>query len=291
MSHTILVTGSSRGFGKLITGTLLEQGHRVAASMRDPHGRNQDAARELEQAGAVVIDLDVTSDSSVTRGVAEAISRLGSLDVVVNNAGIGVLGVQEAFTVEDFKRLFELNVFGVQRVSRAVTPHMRERGSGLLLLISSILGRMTVSFYGPYNASKWAVEAMMENYRMELGPFGVDACIVEPGGFPTSFMDSLLRPADADRVQQLGEFGQAAPQAFFDAFEQALAGNPAQDPQLVADAVAHVIGMPAGTRPMRTVVDRMGMGAAVQPYNEHLEQVMDGVFQAFGMSDMRGVRA
>ena len=124
-----------------------------------------------------------------------AVDQAGGLDVVINNAGVGVLGLQEAFTIDDWQKLFDINVFGVQRVNRAVIPGMRARGSGLLIQVASILGRMTIPFYGPYNASKWALEALSENYRTELSGFGVDCCIVEPGGYPTNFMANLMTPS------------------------------------------------------------------------------------------------
>jgi NAD(P)-dependent dehydrogenase (short-subunit alcohol dehydrogenase family) len=113
-------------------------------------------------------DLDVTDDQSVQSAVEKATEEMGSIDVVINNAGIGVIGMQEHFTPDDFQKLFDINVVGVQRVNRAVLPQMREKGSGLLIHVSSLLGRMTLPFYGPYNASKWALEALAENYRVEL---------------------------------------------------------------------------------------------------------------------------
>lgn len=182
MTSKILVTGASGGFGQRTVLTLLQHGHAVAASMRDIAGKNAAMAAELRRAGATVVDMDVTDDASVDAGVKMATQALGDIDAVVNNAGVGVLGVQETFTPEDWKRLFDVNVFGVQRVNRAVLPAMRERGSGLLLQISSLLGRIAIPFYGPYNASKWAVEAMAENYRVELSGFGVDVAIIERTG-------------------------------------------------------------------------------------------------------------
>ena len=114
----ILVTGSSKGFGRLIVETLLKDGHRVVAAMRDVEGKNRDVARELKAAGAVPVEMDVTDEAGVNRAVASA----GALDVVVNNAGIGTLGLQENFTPEDWKKIFDVNVFGVQRVNRAALP-------------------------------------------------------------------------------------------------------------------------------------------------------------------------
>jgi len=290
MTSKILITGASGGFGKRTVLALLQRGHAVAASMRAVAGKNAGVAAELRQAGATVVEMDVTQDASVNAGVEAAILALGSIDAVVNNAGVGVLGVQETFTPDDFKRLFDVNVFGVQRVNRAVLPHMRARGSGLLLQISSLLGRIAIPFYGPYNASKWAVEAMAENYRVELSGFGVDVAIVEPGGFPTTFIDALMRPSDRSRDATLNGMPEFT-QKFLHDFEQALAANPAQDPQLVADAVVQVIETPAGQRKFRTVVDRIGMGAAIEPYNDQLEKIEAGIYGAFGIGHLRQVKS
>ncbi|MBT8292851.1 MAG: SDR family oxidoreductase, partial [Eudoraea sp.] len=259
MSKKVLITGTSSGFGKLIANTLLDKGHTVIASMRGIDGKNKNVAEELKAKGAHVVEIDVTSDESVNQGVKKATDASGGLDVVVNNAGIGVLGMQEFFTPEDWKKLFEVNVFGIQRVNRAAIPQMRENGEGLLIHVSSLLGRFTLPFYGPYNASKWALEAMVENYRTELSGFGVESCLVEPGGYPTSFFDGLVKPSDTNREGSYGEFAKVSMQAF-ENFEKALASNPAQNPQDVADAVAELVDTPAGKRKFRTVVDKMGMG-------------------------------
>ena len=285
MAQKILITGTSTGFGKLTAMTLAKQGHTVAASMRDPEGRNKTSAGEIAKAGAKIVAIDVTQDESVTSGVASAIKQMGGLDVVIHNAGVGVVGLQEGFTPEDWKKLFEINVFGVQRVNRAALPHLRQKKSGLLLFISSILGRMTLPFYGPYNASKWAVEAMAENYRTELSSFGVDVAIIEPGGFPTTFMDRLLKPSDTARLSSYGELA-AMPEGMLKGFEQTLAANPQQNPQIVADTIAKVIATPAGKRDFRTAVDKLGMGAAVDPYNTQLAEITKNLYTAFGIDGM-----
>lgn len=281
----VLITGANGGFGALSVKTLLSQGHGVVASIRNPESRNKEVADELAALGAKIVNIDVTDDNSVIAGVEKAIELLGGLDVVVNNAGVGVLGIQEQFNIEDFKRLFDINVFGVQRVNRAVLPHFRKQASGLLIHISSLLGRISLPFYGPYNASKWAVEALAENYRVELSGFGVDSCIVEPGGYATGFMTSLMKPSDHSQDASYGEMTKA-PEQMFENFEGALASNPAQDPQNVADAIAKLISTPAGQRPMRTVVDNMGMGTHIEPYNTQLAHIHEGIYTAFGMGDM-----
>ncbi len=285
MSEKILITGAGGGFGKLTTLALLEKGHMIVGSMRGVEGKNKAVAEELRSAGAHIVEMDVTNEGSVARGVVDAIKTADGLDVVINNAGVGVLGLQETFTTEDWKKVFEVNVFGVQRVNRAVLPHMRKRKSGLLIFVSSLLGRMTIPFYGPYNASKWALEAMAENYRAELSQFGIESCVVEPGGFPTEFRFNLVKPSDATRDSEYGDFSKA-PTEMFTNFDKALEENPAQDPLNVAIAISELIDTPAGQRRFRTVVDKMGMGDLINPYNDQLEQITSGVYGALGQEHM-----
>ena len=204
MSHKILLTGASGGFGRLIAHTLLGAGHQLVATMREPDGRNRETAQALAARGAQVVAMDITDDAGVESGVARAVAALGSIDVVINGAGIGVTGLQEAFTADDLKRVFDINVFGMHRVNRALLPAWRARRSGLMINVSSLLGRITLPFYGPYNASKWALEALCENYRSELSGFGIEVCIVEPGGYATSFIDHLMHPSDAARTGSYG---------------------------------------------------------------------------------------
>jgi NAD(P)-dependent dehydrogenase (short-subunit alcohol dehydrogenase family) len=205
------------------------------------------------------------------RGI-DSPAAFGQIGVVVNNGGVGVAGLQEAYTAGYMQRLFDINVFGVRRVNSAVLPAMCRRGAGLLIHVSCLLGRITTPFHGPYNASKWALEALAENYRTELSQFGVEVCLVEPGGFPTSFIDNLTKPSDAARAATCGDM-QHAPAAALRNLEQALAANPQQNPQRVADALGDLIARPHGERTFRTAVDAMGMGGAVHGYNEKIAQV------------------
>lgn len=285
----ILITGTNGGFGRLTFSALKSKGHQIAASMRDITGKNKKAADELKAAGATVVELDVTKDASVDQAVKSVIDSFGGLDVVINNAGVGVLGLQEAFTPDDWRKIFEVNVFGVQRVDRAVLPHMRQKGDGLLIHISSLLGRITVPFYGPYNASKWALEALCENYRTEVSQSGVEVCIVEPGGYPTTFIDNLVRPSDASRNAGYGPMGAMA-EPFLENFEKNLAANPAQDPNNVALAIADLVGKPKGQRPFRTIVDKLGMGSPIEEYNAALARITQGIYGAFGIGHLLQVK-
>lgn len=289
MAKKILITGASGGFGKLTVLTLLQKGHQVAASMRDIHGKNKNVADELRKAGAKIIEIDVTDDTSVNNGVQKAITDLDGLDVLINNAGLGVLGMQEFFTPADFQKVFDINVFGVQRMNRAVVPYFREKKNGLIVYTSSLLGRIALPFYGAYQSSKWALEALAENYRVELSGFGIENCIVEPGGYPTAFSDNLLRPSDNSREVGYGDFAKV-PEAALHNFENVLKNNPQQNPQKVADAFAELIEKPKGDKPFRTAVDFIGMVDHIQKYNEHLEQIMTGLYTNFGTQGMLSVR-
>ena len=172
MTKNVFFTGANGGFGLLTTLSLLGAGHTVVASMRNTDTRNLDAADELRAAGAHVVELDVTDDVSVEEAVANAVEFAGSLDAVINNAGVGSIGLLETFTPADWQAIFDINVFGVQRVNRAALPFMREQGSGLLVVVSSVVGRMALPFFGPYNAAKFAVEGLAETYRSELSALG-----------------------------------------------------------------------------------------------------------------------
>ena len=289
MSQKVLVTGASGGFGALITKALLRDGHSVVGSMRGAESRNKAIADELRTAGAKIVEIDVTDDTSVQSGVVAAHEAVGGLEVVVNNAGAGTLGLQETFTPEDWQRVFDINVFGVQRINRAVLPQMRATGSGLLIHISSLLGRFVLPFLGPYNASKHALEALAENYRVELSGVGIDSVVVEPGGYGTAFHEGIMQPSDQERVASYGEYANA-PQALMEGFGQNLVGDGAPDPQNVAEAVATLINTPAGKRPFRTVVDELGMAAPIESINRSSEEATAGIYQAFEMSEMLTLR-
>src|SRR5260370_4107317 len=189
MTQTILVTGSTSGFGRLTVETLASQGYRVFAGMRAVAGKNAPAAEELralaqrERLAVHSIEIDVTDDASVERAIAVIIETTGRLDVVVNNAGVSYSGPLEAFTLEQVRQQFETNVFSVLRVNRAVLPQMREQGSGLLLHIGSIAGRLGLPYLGLYGATKFPLEGRTEPDRPDRAPFGVDAALLGPATF------------------------------------------------------------------------------------------------------------
>src|SRR5712692_2085968 len=255
MEQTILVTGSNSGFGRLTVETLARQGYRVFAGMRAAAGKNAPAAEELralaqrEQLALHLVEIDVTDDASVEQAIKAIIGATDRLDVVVNNAGVSYSGPLEAFTLEQVQQQFATNVFSVLRVNRAVLPHMRKQGSGLLLQIGSIAGRLAFPFLGLYGATKFALEGLTESYRYELAPFGIDAAIIEPGTYPTTNIGANRRtPADQDRAALYVSTMRSLMPRVYDGADRT------SNPQDVADAIVALIALPAGQRPLRTVV-------------------------------------
>lgn len=285
MPQNVFITGANGGLGRLTTSSLLAAGHTVVATMREIETRNADSAEQLRAAGAHVVELDVTDEVGVEVAVANAVELAGGIDVVINNAGVGSIGLLETFTPADWRASFDINVFGVQRVNRAALPFLRAQGSGLLVVVSSVAGRMAVPFFGPYNAAKFAVEGLAETYRAELSTLGIETCVVEPGAYATNFIDGLMESSDRSRDAGYGAMVHA-PRNQVAAFEGAMASNPAQDPEAVADAIVALVDTPAGQRPFRTVVDSLGMADAAVANNDAAERMTAAIYGAFGMADL-----
>src|SRR5437764_1980382 len=170
---TVLVTGCSSGFGDKIARTLASHGHHVYASMRDVRHRNSSSARQLGDWAASsqyplhVVELDVTNDASVQSAVDKVMAAEGQIDVVVNNAGTGAAGPLESFSVAQMASLLDINVLGPMRVNQAVLPTMRARHSGLIIWITSGVGRVLPNFGGLYAATKWAAEGFAESFHSD----------------------------------------------------------------------------------------------------------------------------
>lgn len=290
MTQTVLITGSNSGFGYLIANTLNDNNFNVVGTMRDPNGRNASVANELRSKGVTIIDIDVTDDESVTRGVQQATSEVGPIDVLINNAGVGTLGWQDSFTIGDFKKVFDINVFGVQRMTKAVLPEMKFRRSGTLIQISSILGKFVLPFLGSYNATKHAVEALSENYRVELSQFGIQSLIVQPGGFGTDFGSNLLRASDDEVASSYGEAKQA-PEQMWASTEESHDMEDAPNPQMVADAVLKLLQTPAEQRAFRTPVDGTGLNPEIAQINQATENATQNIYKAYSMDGLLSLNA
>ncbi|HET8853050.1 MAG TPA: SDR family NAD(P)-dependent oxidoreductase, partial [Ktedonobacteraceae bacterium] len=188
-------------------------------------------------------------------------------------------GPLEAFTLEQVQQQFDTNVFSVLRVNRAALPHMRRQGSGLLLQIGSIVGRLALPFQGLYGATKFALEGLTESYRYELAPFGIDAAIIEPGTYPTPISAKRQIAADTERAALY----QAAIDAFTTPFFAENRSATPPDPQEVADAVASVIAQPAGERPLHTVVATVAQRQAPQAINDAVTQATRSFFETLDL--------
>ncbi len=183
MKPTILITGCSSGFGKATAALFLSRGWNVIATMRSPKPGLFDASEQL-----LVTALDVTRPQSVSNAIAQGIAHFGKIDVLVNNAGIGLFGAHEAMPADVIREVFETNTFGVMTTNRAIIPHLRERGTGTIINVTSSAGIAPMPLVAAYTASKYAVEGFSEALAYELGLFGVRVKIVEPGLAPsTSF--------------------------------------------------------------------------------------------------------
>ncbi|WP_158798258.1 SDR family oxidoreductase [Pedobacter sp. L105] len=267
MKKVIVITGSSTGFGALMVKTFDNAGHTVIATMRNVKDKNAEFAAKLNALpNTEVMDLDVTSDESVKTAVAGIYEKYGKIDVLINNAGIYGGGVLEAFSIPQIQKLYEVNVWGVLRVNNEVLPAMRAVKDGLIITISSAVGRISPPFQVAYNSTKFALEGFIEGSYAELIGHGVETVLIEPGAFLTEIMGKPGTNADREGVQEsYGEetaaMSQFIQQGFMKIFAEA-----APDPQLVADAAFTLVNTEKGKRPLRTPVDPSAHGLDIE-YN------------------------
>ena len=282
-NDVVLITGCSTGFGRVMAETLARNKYRVYAGMRNIQGRNAANANELkslaqrESLNLWTLELDVNDDASIGRAIEEVISNTGRVDVLVNNAGLSIRGLSEAVTVEQMLKIFETNVFAVQRMNRAVLPHMRKRGSGLLVHISSQAGRVVIPCFGIYGASKFALEALVESYQYELAGQGIESISVQPGAYATAITQNADKAADEQRTAAYGP-GALIPQTLL-----ANLGKRG-DPQEVADSVLKLLEMAPGTRPLRTAVGVTG--DFVPRMNSFTDNLQAGLLDSFGLTEL-----
>lgn len=272
-----IVTGAATGFGRHTAEALAEAGYRVFAGIRDIGGRNATAVRELAQRNVEAVEMDVTSDASVDAAARHVFSQVDRIDVLINNAGSAYFGLVEAFTPDLAREQFDVNVFAPLRVNRAFLPKMRERKSGLVVYVSSIVGRFVTPYVGVYAASKWALEALAETSAYELKPFGIDVSIVEPGAYVTNIGNRALLADDEARTASYGEFA-----ATFGLVASSLAEVASDRPQDVADAILAVTRREPGRRPLRVVV---GGNEAAEAINRATAPVSRAVLDGFAFGE------
>src|SRR5882724_9134476 len=258
--QVVLITGASTGFTRLFTETFSPWGQTVISSLRYAIRRTSNNANvirgraESASLAVHVLEMDVTDDASVERGVAGAVAKAGRLDVAINNAGYYLSGLEEAVTTEQARRLMDTNFLGVVRVNRAVLPHMRRQRSGVIMHISSGAGRIILPSAGFYCASKFAMEALAEAYSYELAGQGIESVIVEPGAYETAVFGNTVRAADEARTVTYGVAKEMPAKV-----STALASG-AGNAQEVADVVLRIVETPAGEKQLRYLVSPRNYG-------------------------------
>lgn len=187
MNQTVLITGTSSGIGKAAAKIFQEKGWNVIASVRKHNEQNELA--KLDR--VLVTELDVTRQETIDATIEQGINTFGKIDLVVNNAGFGMMGTLEASSEELMQHIFNVNVFGVARVTKAILPHMRTNRSGTIINVSSIVGRAAFPYQALYHATKHALEGLTDASQYELKPLGVTLKLVEPGGVATEFINNI----------------------------------------------------------------------------------------------------
>jgi len=264
MSKVVLVTGSSGGIGRATAEAFLAEEWTVYATARDT-----DDVEDLADAGCETAELDVTKPAQCKNVVEDVIEAEGRLDCLVNNAGYGQAGALEDVSTRDLHRQFDVNVYGPHRLVRAALPQMRDQEEGTIVNVSSVAGRVATPGMGAYSGSKFALEGMSDSLRGEVGKFGIDVCLIEPGPVDTGFDDRV--EAEIESLDATG--------AYDDIYELyrdygAIGGFGQSDPAEVADCIvdAAVSPDPLARYPVGTV-GRLGSLARYLP-----DAVRDRVF-------------
>ncbi len=230
MSKIVLITGASSGMGKITAQTLSENGYTVYAGTRDTNAKPDDSLLKS-------IYIDVTKTDSINSAVDTIIQNEGRIDVLVNNAGFGLLSTVEDGTDEEMFNQFDVNVFGLLKVTRAVLPFMREAKSGVIINISSFLGKMGLPLLAHYNASKYAVEGIVDSLRFETLPYNVRVHSIQSGLFGTNFVKNGL-VANAKTTAENSPYKDLVSH-FVPIVAKAI--NEGPSPQPIVDAIKNII--------------------------------------------------
>ncbi len=231
--RTWFITGSSTGLGRALAEVLLEKGYRVAATARDPSALS--ALKAAYEDHLLCPQLDVTNPEQVREAVAKTISQFGQIDVLVNNAGYGLIGAVEEVTDEEIRQQFDTNFFGALDVTRAILPHFRSRKIGHIVNISSIGGFRAIAGAAIYNATKFALEALSEALAREVAPLGIRVVLVEPGPFRTDFGGRSI----IDTKSRMPEYTATAGK--MREYYQAAHGKQVGDPRKAAEAIIQAV--------------------------------------------------
>lgn len=274
MNKTVFITGTSTGFGKLTTITLANAGYTVIAGMRGTTSKNEAVAKELASLPNVeVVEIDVTDDDSVTNAFNKTLAKHGKIDVLVNNAGVSGFGLFEAYSIDQIKKMFEVNFYGVVRTYQAALPSMRKAKSGLIINLTSGASGHTLPFMVPYLASKFGVESIAEGLQAELAQFNIENVTIQPGVYPTEMNNGSKTGVSADK-QNIAEAYEPVASEMFNAIGTSLFGKMAEfdmNPQTIADGILELVSMQNGTRPLRYPLDAIAQGTDVEFINARAE--------------------
>lgn len=287
----IVITGAATGFGRLAAETLAEAGHVVYATMRGVEGRNAASAAELSAMSKTrgwelhPLELDVLSEDSAKLAAERVMLEQQRIDVVINNAGMLVIGVTEAFTPEQLLRVFDTNAVSWLRVNRAFLPFMRRQGDGLLLYVGSVTSRILSPFQGPYVASKAAGDALAETMHYENSRYGIDSVIVMPGAYTagTNHFGGAQHAADDAVTAQYDRISDLPPKLAARLDSLNIPGH-RTDALEIAEKIRDIIAQPKGERPFRIVVDPQHHGA--EEINAVASERQADFMERFGIADL-----
>ena len=257
MSKTILITGASRGFGRIWTEAFLKRGDQVVATARNTNSLHDLASTYGDS--LLVLQLDVTNRQQSFDVVHQAQQHFGKLDVVINNAGYGLFGAVEEASEQEARDQFEANVFGSLWVTQAAIPVLRNQGHGHIIQVSSVLGITTVPLLGLYNASKWAVEGIIESLAPEVKSFGIHTTLVEPIGYSTDFFAAGTKSKEIDAYK-----------GFKTAVNEQMQNMAYGNPEATADTILKIVD--ASNPPLRIFLGKTALPWVKQVYADRLDQ-------------------
>lgn len=230
---TVLITGASSGIGKETAKILITKGYTVYGG-----ARRIEKMKDLEKLGAHLVKLDVTDETSMVSGVNSILAKEGSIDILVNNAGYGSHGAIENVPIDEARRQFEVNIFGLARLTQLVLPKMRQNRYGKIVNISTVGGKIHTAFGGWYHASKFALEGLSNCLRLETEPFGIDVIIIEPGGIATEW--GMIAADNLKKTSGNGAYAEAANKTA-DGMMRTYASNQLSKPTVVAETILKAI--------------------------------------------------
>ena len=280
----VLITGTNSGFGWLTAHSVAALGHQVYATMRDTAGKNAEKAQALSAVENItVLDVTITDDESVNQAIETIISKEGTIDILINNAGFSMNGVAESFTTADVQAMFDVNVFAPWRFIKKVLPAMRKEEDGLIINVTSGFGRVSFPFATVYAASKFGLEGLSEGLHYEVKRLGIDVAIVEPGAFPTEMSLKTRYASDQSVFEGYGAIA-GIPEKMMTALGGLIESHQT-NPQDVADAIVKIIATEKGKRPLRTVVDPI-TGEYINAANKAVEEQYGKGLTLFGMGEL-----